>query len=860
MDNQQENEKNIAQAEAIGKMLIYVVPLGALYLIINNIQKYSISIWWICTVLAILLSLYVLAKALLLRFYRKKANQDVRYIRILPSADTSFDSSKVLQLVRTFGGMTRNWKEKWLKGHPWYRLRFVLPENSREIAIYLGYPQDKENGVRDTIRNIYPNCELHVIPHGQFPQPTEEGIGGHFLFRRGRRKGLPLFSLTERKESPLGDILACLHPGTMLDLQFSPEGWGKLEERAEEEWDSLKEKKLRDLDPQEKAQRTSLLKRVTGREEVFRVRLSLWSNHKYAPATIRSVATTTETVLKYDGAIRLYRWRNPWYRHPLRDSNPIPIPFPTNLMIWTDDELANLFHLPPSNHPIYQKPSSTTKAERGQISHLPTNHRTLNKWELNKGAFIGTQDHPLYEREIRIDFEQLTKHFLVTGAPGMGKSSLIIDMMDSMIRDWIQDPSHPGITIIDPSQETIAVIQNRLAYMEKKQHLKIPRDRIKYFDLTNKAEQHPGLNILHVPKGVDIQTAADNAADVILYTFNSDNLTEAKRILKNCIQALILDKEDHSILAIPEFLRNPLFRKTVIKRIKGKDSYVYREIKGWGNDPIENDAILNRIDPLLRNTTMRRMYGQKDWTFDIPTYMNKGFLVFIDTLGLNPEGMKVTVGNLVNQYHMTAKSRPKSSKYHFMLIDESHLVQIPIIAKIIAEDRKFNFGIGLVTQMIDQITNKELLTALNLMGTIITCAQNGVGAGKIETMTEHHFKRDFITQLHERYAAVFTRIKVNGESQVMSCIVRNNPPVVYLPSGREANYRNYEKGIAERYGLRWAKQLMDDSDEVKSKEEIDKLLQSYLDYIDQIGEPGPIEPDDDDDRDDKPKKSARPIY
>jgi hypothetical protein len=178
------------------------------------------------------------------------------------------------------------------------------------------------------------------------------------------------------------------------------------------------------------------------------------------------------------------------------------------------------------------------------------------------------------------------------------------------------------------------------------------------------------LNILHVPEGVDLQTAADDAEDVILHTaVNSDSLTEAKRILKNCFQALILDTEEHSILAIPEFLRNPLYRMKVVKRIKGKDPYVYREIRGWGDEPINNEAILNRIDPLLRNTTMRRMYGQKDWTFNIRKYMDQGFLVFIDTLGLNREGMKVMVGNLINQYHQIAKSRPKGAKHHFMLID-----------------------------------------------------------------------------------------------------------------------------------------------------------------------------------------------
>src|SRR5690606_22564654 len=194
----------------------------------------------------------------------------------------------------------------------------------------------KSSGVYDIIRNIYPHCEIHPISHDEFPQPSIEGLGGHFLFRRGRKKGLPLSSVQE-KDSSLGDILACLRQGSIFDIQFSSEGWDKLNERSEEVIENLKEKKVKDLTPHEKAKRTSLAKRLTGREEVFRVRLSLWSDNKYAVPTVRSTAVAIETAIKHDGAIRFYRWRNLWYRHPLIDKNPIPIPIPASLMIWSDD-------------------------------------------------------------------------------------------------------------------------------------------------------------------------------------------------------------------------------------------------------------------------------------------------------------------------------------------------------------------------------------------------------------------------------------------------------------------------------------------------------------------------------------------
>jgi hypothetical protein len=804
-------------------------------------------------------ALYKLIKFLIYLYYRSRAAKDIRYVRLLPSIATESDAKKVMQLVSTFGSMTRSWEDKLLKGNPWFRFRIYMDEN-KEIALYFGYPQDKESGVFDTFRAIYPNCELHPIAHKEFPQAEKGGTGGHFYLIKGRQKGLPLASIADHKESPLGDILNTLRPYAMIDIQFSPDSWKSIQERSEDAVDDLKDKKITKLTPEERNKRKSLNKRVTGREDSFKVRVSLWSGHEYSKSVIRSVSNAIEAVLKSDGAAHFYRWRNPWY-HPLLDRNPIPLPIPTTVMSWSGEELANLVHLPAGDHQIYQRPRGLKDPKsRGYIPHLQEDHRSLEEWELSEGVYMGEQVHPINSRKIRVSFEQLTKHFLLTGAPGMGKSSLIIDMLDDFIRNWIKDPNHPGFTLIDPSQETIAVILNRMAYMEKKEGLKIPKERIKYFNLTNRSDYYPALNILHIRKGTDFQTAADDAADVILHTAGSgDNLTEAKRILKSTIQALMMDTVKHSIVAIPEFLRNPDFRYRVIRRIKKKDMYIYREIEGWGDEPIENDAILNRIDPLLRNLTMRRMYAQKDWTFDIRKYMDEGYLIFIDTLGMNSEGMKITVGNLINQYHQTSQKRPKGSRHHFMFIDEAHRAQVPIIAKIIPEDRKFNFGIGLISQMVDQFKG-DLLDALNLIGTIVTCAQNGLGAEKIERMTQDHFTKKFITSLPERRAAVFTRTKVDERSEVTSCVVENRPPIVYLPSGREANYLNHEKGIAERYGLRWMKRFMVKGKEVKSKEEIDKLIQKYFDEMDGVLDLQPTPPEDGGNGKKQVKKTPKPLF
>jgi len=498
-------------------------------------------------------------------------------------------------------------------------------------------------------------------------------------------------------------------------------------------------------------------------------------------------------------------------------------------MTWTDKELANLFHLPPANHPIYQEPRD--RDERGYLVHLATGQRSLADWELNDGVYIGQVIHPLQQRPARIDFEQLTKHFICTGPPGMGKSSMMVEMIQSILEMWAKDPdTTPGFTYIDPARETIAIILNRLRHM-KQQGIPIPEDKIHYIPITLDATHAIGLNLLHKTAGVPLNEVAESAAEVILSTVpNSDSLSRTKRLLSMAIQALLEDDQVHTILGIEELFRNEQFRNRVIAKVK--DPYVKRF---WKNVQLQDkefkdevEPILNRLDPLLKNPVMRRLYCQLEWTLDVRRYMDEGHIVLIDILGLNPFHIKTTVGHLIHVYHNTAKQRSIGSKIHLMMIDEAHLVQVPVLAKIIAEDRKFGFGLGLITQEIEQFTDPKLKHAIkSSMGTILSCAQM-TGAKNVEEMTSGHLEASFLARLRERNVAVFTRSKKDGCSTITTCVVKNEPPHVYMPDGRIANYLNREKGEAQEWGLEWGRELLANSKEAKPVEEVDRFIEEYM--------------------------------
>ncbi|MCH5585685.1 DUF87 domain-containing protein [Shimazuella sp. AN120528] len=784
---------------------------------------------WLPTVILILVCiplLYILIRWLMVMYYRRQAIKGVRYLRILPADNIELEIDKITMMTRTFGGMIRHLTRRIQFGNPWFRIRFAIPTGSNEIGIYMAYPKDKKNSVFDTIQSVYPSAEIHEITKEQFPEPENSGSGGIFTFQLGKRKGLPLASLEQKKESPIGNILNSLRPGTFLDIQFSPVSWSKLEDRSEDVMDSFKDKKISEMEPEEKARRISLMKRLTGRELSFKVRLSLWSNHEHAVSIVRSSANAIETAMNYDGAIRFWPQKL-W--NPLKDKNPVPYPYPSSFMIWDGNELANLFHLPPSTHWIYKEPEKMDKNSRGFLLHLVNDQRTLEDNELNEGVLIGVAKHPLHAREVRISYNQLTKHFLLSGTSGMGRSSASTQIIQSMIDDWLKDPdNHPGFTILDPAREMIPIIENRLRFLEENGE-KIPKEKIHHFNLSSDTSHVVGLNLLANPNEIPIDQIAEQIAEVLLHKHGkSESLTRMKRLLTLAVHSLMEHDERHTILCVDEFFRDPTFRTKIVQ--KGKDPYVKRFWTKLDQQELkrEVEGILNHIDPLLQDPTMRRMYLQKEMTLDINKYLNEGHLVFFDLDGMKDHELKVTVGQLVNHYYQAAIKRPVGAKFHLMMIDEAHLIQIPLFTEIFLSDDKCDLGIGLITREIDQFNNEELMQAMKgNIGMIISCAQLE-GADEIEDLTRNHLKASFVEKLAERTAAVYIHSKKNQRKTVTTCVVSNLPPSVFQPDGKIANYKTNERKEAFKWGLDWGIKRMIESGEAREVEELDKEISHYM--------------------------------
>jgi hypothetical protein len=774
-------------------------------------------------------------------YYRKKSLRDARFIEIIPSTSTTVDVSKIMSMVRTFGNMQREWKDKWKKGNPWYRLRVHYDEKDNLIKFYFGYPQDKESNVKDIWQSTYPESEIFDIKHSEIPVPQKGGAGGHFLLMRGKRKGLPLSSLPEKRHSNLGDILASLRPGTMIDLQFSAAKWKDLEERTEDAMDELKGKKPSEMSPTEKAQKQSLSKQLTGRENTFHVVLSLWSNDRLAKATVRSVANAIVTTMNKDGAIRFYRHR--FWNH-LQTLHPVPLLVPTLQMTWTDEELANLIHLPSGSHFIYEEPDDPQK-KHGVVNHLKKGQKLLPNNVLTKGFVLGNLYHPkVTDRAVSIVDDVFKSHMAIFGKNGSGKSAFVLHILKQIIHLWLEENNlASGFTLIDPKEDTVLTIKTFLLKMDKElkeQGLPgVDWNKVHYFDLAS--QTHPiGLDLLHRYPGETNNQVAKRALDVLKNAYpDNESVMLLEKYADPAIKALLDDDKKHSILELELVIDSDSRMRRRLAR-KVKEPIVKRDLQKYEED-FQNGAkvssLLNRLQKFRNDEVLRRAFGQTKMTLDFKKCMDEGHILLFNAKGLNKEQLRLIGGFIVTQLYEVSKNRTNDTVLHPIVCEEIQMYEIPVMVDILALARSAGIPLIAMTQYPDRLQRWLFDALYENTNTVIACKQGPKSAERIQKLTAKNFSATDLQRLDRLIGATYT---LDEKGKEVALFLKADPPYIYGEDGQPTYWgddrerRQKEKNRAFKLAKEKGAELQ--RRDCLSVEEIDEMINEYY-LIDEKPEP-----------------------
>jgi excisionase family DNA binding protein len=354
-------------------------------------------------------------------------------------------------------------------------------------------------------------------------------------------------------------------------------------------------------------------------------------------------------------------------------------------MLVNCDELLSIAHLPSASvrSPKLKREERRTKAP----PELALGHELV----------LGENYHAGKTVRVSLEHEQRVRHMHLIGASGTGKSTLLLNMIVQDIKNG------EGLAVLDPHGDLIDEILGH-----------IPEERIADVVLLDPSdEEFPiGFNILSAHSELEKNLLASDLVSVFrrLSTSFGDQMNT---VLANAIIAFLESGERATLSDLRRFLVEPAFRGRFLETVRDPDIVYYwqKEFPLLGGRP--QGPILTRLDTFLRPKVIRHMVSQKENRLNFGSIMNSRKILLAKLAqGLIGEENSYLLGTLVvaklNQTAMSRQSIAASERKHFYLyVDEFHNFVTPSMAAILAGARKYNLGLILAHQELQQLANRD---------------------------------------------------------------------------------------------------------------------------------------------------------
>ncbi len=316
------------------------------------------------------------------------------------------------------------------------------------------------------------------------------------------------------------------------------------------------------------------------------------------------------------------------------------------------------------------------------------------------GCFIGINSHQHGTASVHLTKEQRLKHIHIIGATGVGKSTLIANM----ILDDIEKGN--GIALFDPHGDICDDILLRIPAHRKEDVIIIdPSD----------SEFPIGFNLLHATTDAEkIVLSSDLVSAFRRHaTAWGDNMTA---VLSNAINAFLESSTGGTLIELKRFLIEEKFRNPFLENVDDNAIHYY-----WQHEyPMVKKGIaplLTRIDTFLRPKIIRYMLAQKSGIDFKECIDNKKIVLLKLSQGLIGEDNSYLLGSLfISKFNQVALSRQSISKEKrhpfYIYMDEFQNFITPSITSMLSGVRKYGVGLVLAHQELAQIEEPKVLNSV----------------------------------------------------------------------------------------------------------------------------------------------------
>ena len=316
------------------------------------------------------------------------------------------------------------------------------------------------------------------------------------------------------------------------------------------------------------------------------------------------------------------------------------------------------------------------------------------------GIYLGENMHQGTSFPVHLDTESRLSHTHIIGATGVGKSTLIANMMLADIEQGL------SCALFDPHGDICDDILKR-----------IPEHRIEDVIIIDPSDSD-------FPIGFNLLEAHTDAEKIVL---SSDLVSAFKRhatawgdnmtaVLQNAVNTILESTKGGTLIELKRFLIEEKFRNEYLTSVDDPSLHYY-----WQHEyPMVRKGIaplLTRIDTFLRPKLIRYMLAQKKGV-DIAECLNKNKIVLLKlSQGLIGEQNSYLLGSLFlakfNQAALARQSQSRGERKPYMLyLDEFQNFITPSIEKTLNSTRKYGLGLTIAHQELGQIQDSSLLNSV----------------------------------------------------------------------------------------------------------------------------------------------------
>lgn len=319
---------------------------------------------------------------------------------------------------------------------------------------------------------------------------------------------------------------------------------------------------------------------------------------------------------------------------------------------------------------------------------------------------IGIEE--IHQEPFTIDPENKRRHITMFGKSGVGKTTLLCNMIIWDIWQGV------GVTVIDPHGELIHDILKA-----------IPRNRtndVIYFNPQD-PKSVPAINILE-SVSIEQRPLVVSSLINILKNIWADNWgPRTEYILSNSAFALLEQPEPQTLLAIPKLLTNSKFRERIVANVTDPavldffDTYDNRWNARFREEAVS--PLLNKTNKFITNPLLRDVIGQTKSSFNFRDVMDRGQILLCDlSKGALGGDVSSLLGSLiVTKLSLASLSRqdtPEDQRLlHVLYADEiQNFIYGVDFSTILAEARKYRLALCIATQTLSQLPKDSLASIL----------------------------------------------------------------------------------------------------------------------------------------------------